>query len=462
MSISPASSMRFSSVGTPATSSTSWVSRWKTGAMFTYEIRLELDHRRWFIGVVLRFMCQRFLSTTASTSASSSSRRTAPSRFPPRARAWSRASSRETARAHRSPRRGRERPRAALPRAPAGRPRPRGRQGGAAVSACRRAGRCRRDLPGLDGLAAAVEDVVDDLERDPEQSAEVGAALSEDARRREERAGLERTNARDRRPPSSRDRAVAGAGALRRARAPATPRRGTATGACGACCGERGEGRGEKVVVRRARGVGAVRSTPQHGRGDMCAVDDVVVDQRRHVDEPTATPSTTGASAPGGAERNVSVGRSRLPPRSQRVGADRRDGAGMCRDDQLEALLDRDEVVGEPVDRADGLERANDGSPRTRRRSAARRSSRPSSGSGPARSLSARAARQCPLRPGSAARWPGGTCTPCRRDDLAEERHDPVEPEREERPQDSARLRDLEDREAPPGRSTSQLAQSGS
>ena len=35
----PSSSIAFSSVGTPVTSSTSALSRWKTGAMFTYEIR---------------------------------------------------------------------------------------------------------------------------------------------------------------------------------------------------------------------------------------------------------------------------------------------------------------------------------------------------------------------------------------------------------------------------------------
>src|SRR2546421_11283189 len=38
-SSSPARSFAFSSVGTPATSSTSASSRWKTGAMFTYEMR---------------------------------------------------------------------------------------------------------------------------------------------------------------------------------------------------------------------------------------------------------------------------------------------------------------------------------------------------------------------------------------------------------------------------------------
>ncbi len=38
-STSPASSLRASSVGTPDTSSTSASSRWKTGAMFTYEMR---------------------------------------------------------------------------------------------------------------------------------------------------------------------------------------------------------------------------------------------------------------------------------------------------------------------------------------------------------------------------------------------------------------------------------------
>ena len=35
VSSSPATSMRFSSVGTPCTSSTSASTRWKTGAMFT-------------------------------------------------------------------------------------------------------------------------------------------------------------------------------------------------------------------------------------------------------------------------------------------------------------------------------------------------------------------------------------------------------------------------------------------
>src|SRR5581483_9574986 len=53
------------------------------------------------------------------------------------------------------------------------------------------------DLPGLDGLAGAVEDVVRDLERDPEHQpelAEVGAggARAEPARRLEELSGLQR------------------------------------------------------------------------------------------------------------------------------------------------------------------------------------------------------------------------------------------------------------------------------
>ena len=42
----PSSSIPFSSVGTPCTSSTSAFSRWKTGAMFTYEIRPRPHHRR--------------------------------------------------------------------------------------------------------------------------------------------------------------------------------------------------------------------------------------------------------------------------------------------------------------------------------------------------------------------------------------------------------------------------------
>ncbi len=42
MSISPARSILFSSVGTPVISSTSCMSRWKTGAMLTYEIRPSL------------------------------------------------------------------------------------------------------------------------------------------------------------------------------------------------------------------------------------------------------------------------------------------------------------------------------------------------------------------------------------------------------------------------------------
>ena len=370
MSISPASSMV--QLGRdPATSSTSWVSRWKTGAMFTYEIRPSL-----IIGVGSSVSC------CAGRRSCRGSCRLLRRRVPPAPRDGrrrrgspghaqrSRAPSRETARAHRSPRRGREPRRPSRERLPddllAG-----GKEGG--MSACRRAGRCR-DLPGLDGLAAAVEDVVDDLERDPEQSAEVGVATSEDARRREERAGLERTTLeigvhrrrgivplqalerfaareRQRRLGEHRDRRLRAP--LRRARR--RPRR--------------------KVVARRARGVGAVRGPRRStAAADVRAVD-VVVDQRRHVDELHGDPFDHRrlGSRRGGEERERRP--QPLAARSQRVGADRCDGAGMGRDDQLEALLDRDEVLGEPVDRADGLERANDGS-RTRRRSAARRSSR--------------------------------------------------------------------------------------
>ena len=148
---------------------------------------------------------------------------------------------------------------------------------------------------------------------------------------------------------------------------------------------------------------------------DVRAVDDVVVDQRRHVDELHGDPFDHRrlGSRRGGEERERRP--QPLAARSQRVGADRRDGAGMCRDDQLEALLDRDEVVGEPVDRADGLERANDGF--LGRDGGVQRDDRPAEQRDldPLEAFPLEQAAARSSAPGKAARWPGGTCTPCRR-----------------------------------------------
>src|SRR6476619_3679439 len=117
------------------------------------------------------------------------------------------------------------------------------------------------DLAGLDRLTRAVEDVVGDLEGDPEREPEAAkslvAAAAEQARRLEQLPGLERAagevvvHARVR---------VVGLGALQRLTAGECERRAgeTLDGAAVAGRGELGEGTREEIVAGGARRLGAV------------------------------------------------------------------------------------------------------------------------------------------------------------------------------------------------------------
>ena len=71
----------------------------------------------------------------------------------------------------------------------------------------------------------------------------------------------------------------------------------------------------------------------------------------------TAAPAATDGRVPAGAERNVSIGRRRLPPAvsaSAPISATR---PGWPATDRVEELLDLVEVLGETGGGADGLER---------------------------------------------------------------------------------------------------------
>ena len=199
----------------------------------------------------------------------------------------SRARPRASARARRSRRRGRARRRAARRRArahelvlPRGEEQRQRRRPLAQVGA--------GDLAGLDRLARAVEDVVGDLEGDPEVSAERAERLA--ARR----AGTPpRTaspssarSARGRRRRSCPGRASAAAASPRRGRGTSAASARICTARAVAGRGELGERAREEIVAGRARGVGAVR---RPGRGaaapSSAPVDQVVVHERRHVHE---------------------------------------------------------------------------------------------------------------------------------------------------------------------------------
>ena len=67
----------------------------------------------------------------------------------------------------------------------------------------------------------------------------------------------------------------------------------------------------------------------------------------------TAAPAATDGRAPAGAERNVSIGRSRLPPAVERLGADLGDEARVPGHRRVEELLDLVQVLGEARGGAD-------------------------------------------------------------------------------------------------------------
>ncbi len=134
----------------------------------------------------------------------------------------------------------------------------------------------------------------------------------------------------------------------------------------------------EQMVACGLRGVGAVlRPGGSAAPADVRAVDDVVVDQRRHVDQLDRDPLHHRWLRAAWGREERQRGPQPLPAGRQRVRTHSGDRAGMGGNNCLEAILDRAEVVAQALDRRDRLERANRRAPRPRRRCAAPRSSRP-------------------------------------------------------------------------------------
>ena len=362
----------------------------------------------------------------------------------------SRARSRATARARRSPRPGRARPRAARPRAPAGRPRPRARRAGAGASASRRAGRCpapsrsrpsrpcsrarrrrsgRRSrgggrtsaLPPPSAQAAANSEPVLSAHRSRYASTVVSGSWRCRRCSASPRASASDASAstgdllvrcRSRRAVGERAREEVVAGRLRGARRRAPSRR------------------------RRARGAGARRRRCRRGRAWPCG----------RARPPRPRPPAAGA--PGADERNVRVGRSRLPPAASASAPTAATTPGCASTVSARRASTALEVAREPGDGGHrGGRRVTSCTPMCSATIVP-----PSSRKRDLLEAAALEQRGERLGAGEAThargevrvRLPAG-------EHLAEQRHDPVEPEREERPQDAARLRDLEDREPPAG-----------
>ena len=221
------------------------------------------------------------------------------------------------------------------------------------------------DLAGLDRLARAVEDVVRDLEGDAEVEAETGedAARAERAGGLEELPGLERTAFEvclDRRV------GVVALTALHRLAAGETERRIREHGhpldiAFGGQLGERAR---EEIVARCPRRVGSMSGprrllSSAHG----CAVDQVVVDERGHVDELDGDSGCHGRRL---ARRRTEKRKQRpqtLPAGCERVGADLGGTAAVRRDGCRETHLDLVQVRVEPGQTADILERRHRAAP---------------------------------------------------------------------------------------------------
>ena len=202
------------------------------------------------------------------------------------------------------------------------------------------------------------------------------------------------------------------------------------------------------MVAGRLRGEGAVRRPRRRAAtAQLRAVDDVVVDERRHVDELDRDALDDGWRRVG---RRRQEGQGRAEPLAtgrERIRADGGDGAGVRLDDLREPRLDGVEVVGEPDGRPHGLERAHSVTPTCSATIVAPEQAEPDL-------LEPLPLHQRgePLGAGEAPHAGGEVRVglPAGQH-LAEQRHDPVEPEREERPQHSAGLGDLEDRKPPAG-----------
>ena len=214
-------------------------------------------------------------------------------------------------------------------------------------------------LPGLDRVARAVEDVVRDLERDPEVEPEAAErpARAERAGRLEELPRLQRAALEVR--LDGRVRVVELAPLHRLAAGEAEARVGEhRDGADVAVGGELGEGAGEEVVAGRAGGAGAVRGPGGRLARDVPgAVDQVVVDERRHVHELDGDAGRDRAARVRGRAEEREQRPQPLAARRERVRADLGDAAAVRADRGREPLLDLRHVLVDAGERDDRFER---------------------------------------------------------------------------------------------------------
>ena len=201
-------------------------------------------------------------------------------------------------------------------------------------------------LPGLDRVTGAVEDVVDDLERDAEQPPVVAAAAAEHARGLEQLPGLQRTPLEvpvdgrvgvvalpplQRLPARERQRGVGEHGdASHVDRRPRAPRRRARRGSRPPPAPRRRRGPSRPPPCRDGP---SRRRSGRRGRASPCERA-----RRRHLPRPTG-------AAPAGAERKVSIGRSRFPPAVSASAPTIGDEPGMAGDRPLEQILDLGEVA---------------------------------------------------------------------------------------------------------------------
>ena len=176
--------------------------------------------------------------------------------------------------------------------------------------------------------------------------------------------------------------------------------------------GELGEGPREEVVAGRARGIGAVLGPGRRPAAPDCgAVDQVVVDERRHVhelDRDTGRDRRCRVLAASRGMRAAAAAACR--PRRARPRPRRRRCPGASRRPPRVALRPaRGSRRGRAA--AHSLERRQRRRPRVQRDDAAAEAAVTRR----RRTRASRSARPAPPGRGSGARSPGGTCRPCRR-----------------------------------------------
>ena len=201
------------------------------------------------------------------------------------------------------------------------------------------------------------QDVVGDLERDPEQAAVVASAAAEHAGGLEQLAGLERAAldvALDRRLRIVPLAALQGLPARERERRLSEHGHRIVV----ALGGERDEGAREQVIPRRLRGGGAVLG-PRGGTAPPHPgpVDQIVVHEGRHVDELDGNTGRDRCRRPDRRGQEREHRPQALAARGERFGSDLPHEAGVPGDRTRQLSFDDVEVVRQPGSAADGVER---------------------------------------------------------------------------------------------------------